>query len=171
MPALREKPEPNSSHKRNMARYAAYKLAFEQITRAIKEGFPIEAIALEEGIMSDRLESAAEGKGLRLKCSGKQRTANFSNLVKTVESESDFKSLRDALSAKNLSIEDLKAWGKTRNDFVHNVAHGAPGTAPAIDATVFHKEGLTLAKQGLAFARLICAWSKSEIRAASRTLR
>lgn len=148
---------------KNMAKYEAYKLAFGQINAALKAGFPIEAIALEESIISDRLESAAVGKGISLKKRQAGRTADFSELAGLVETNAEFRGLAEALEKAGFSSGSLAAWGKSRNDFIHNVAHGAPRGTPAISASEYKTQGAMIAKNGLKLARLVCAWSKKEL--------
>lgn len=148
---------------KNMAKYEAYKLAFGQINAALKEGFPIEAIALEESIISDRLESAAVGKGISLKKRPAGRTADFSELAGLVETNAEFRGLAEALEKAGFPFGSLAAWGKSRNDFIHNVAHGAPRGVPAVSASAFETQGAMIAANGLKLARLVCDWSKKEL--------
>ena len=153
----------------NTAKYKSYKLAFSQIKLAKEKGFSIEAIALEESIISDRLQSAAEGKGFSLDSGRNGRTADFSKLVKLVESKPEFKSLREYFGSLGLSVDLLKAWGLSRNDFIHNVVHGFPGKAPAIVASEFSEMGKKVATTGLKFARAVCNWSKKDLSSVQQT--
>ena len=147
----------------NTAKYEAYRLAFGQINAALKAGFPIEAIALEESIISDRLESAAAGKGVSLKKRQAGRTADYFELAHLVETNVEFQGLAKLLTEAGLSPGVLVAWGKSRNDFIHNVAHGVPCGAPAILASTFATQGARIAANGLRLARLVCDWSKKEL--------
>ena len=159
------------SKAKNMPKYEAYKRAFGQIKKAISMGFPIEAIALEESIISDRLQSAAEGMGLNLKPKKSGRTAGFAELLNLVETKPEFESLRAFLAASNGSVETLRAWGRKRNDFVHNFVHSAPGAAPVVSAASFDETGRIVASEGLRLARMICSWSKKSISAANKSPR
>ena len=154
----------NQEMTKNMAKYESYKFAFGQIARAIEKCFPVEAIALEESIISDRLQSAAEGKCIALKSVRKGRTAGFAELAELVKTDPKFANLATTLAGSGLSAESLIAWGKDRNDFIHNVVHGAPNGAPAISAASFKTMGLKIAANGLKLARIVCDWSKRELR-------
>lgn len=156
-----EKENKAKSRKKNMAKYESYKLAFGQIKNAIAKGFHIEAIALEESIISDRLQSAAEGMGIVLKSTRNGRSADFSELAKLPSKEPGFQSLCDLFAERSLTTAALVEWGLSRNDFIHNVAHGAPGGKPAIPACEFSSVGKAIAINGLKLARTVCDWSKS----------
>lgn len=156
-------PMKSENAKKNMAKYDSYRLAFGKINAALKLGFPIEAIALEESIISDRLESAAAGKGISLKKRQAGRTADFSKLAELVRKEAGFRTFAEKLKEHGLSAEYLVAWGLQRNDFVHNVAHGAPRGVPAVSASTFETQGAIIAANGLRLARLVCDWSKKEL--------
>lgn len=59
---------PSQSTKQNApnnAKYLAYKFAHERISAAIEAGFPLEAIAIQESLISDRLHSFTRHHGSR----------------------------------------------------------------------------------------------------------
>lgn len=48
---------------KQIGRYLRYKLAFERLDEALEEGWLLEAISLEESIITDRLISILDTKG------------------------------------------------------------------------------------------------------------
>ena len=48
---------------KQIGRYLRYKLAFERLDEALEEGWLLEAISLEESIITDRLISILDAKG------------------------------------------------------------------------------------------------------------
>jgi len=49
--------------KKQIGRYMRYKLAFDRMDEALQEGWLLEAISLQESIISDRLASILDAKG------------------------------------------------------------------------------------------------------------
>jgi len=49
---------------KNYTKYESYRFAFDQIDRAIKDGYFLEAITIEESILADRLISFLQLKGI-----------------------------------------------------------------------------------------------------------
>lgn len=151
--------------KKNTSKWQSYKLAFAHIDAAISQGFYIEALALEESIITDRLDSALLGKGLK---SGEQQSKLFSlsGVLREVKKHpNEFKGLNEHLGKKGKTFSVLENWKDERNKFVHNVAHGFPEQAVPILAEEYGSRGKKAAVLGKELARIICNWSKSEIRA------
>ena len=171
------RPQPSGGG--NQEKRQSYTLAFRQIGNSIKAGFPIEAIALEESILADRLESAVSGKGLPLSKKPRQttpaaerrpKTPLLSKLLDTVaENESAFATLRKELEKKGLSLAALDEWKDKRNDFIHNVVHAAPERKPNVDATTYLEEGRKVAELGRKLACAVCTWSSAEVSKRNRS--
>ena len=149
---------------KNKSKWASYKLAYEHIDAAIKQGFYIEALALAESIISDRLESAVKGKEINTK--NRKEPVSFAGLIQVVEENPrEFKELHVYLAKKHLKFDAVDVWRKNRNKFVHNVVRGLPGQARPVPASEYDSRGKEAAETGKKLARLICDWSKSELRA------
>lgn len=148
---------------KNMGKWASYRLAHGHIKAAMEQGFYIEALALEESIISDRLDSAVKEKGLEN--SGKLLLLGpLITLIKGHPAE--FKSLYEWLEKKGMAFEDVRRWKDERNKFVHNVAHGLPEQETPVTAEEYDARGKAAAESGRKLARAICDWSKSEVRSA-----
>ena len=151
-----------------MPKYFSYKLAHEQIKRAIGSNppFPIEAIAIEESILFDRLRSAV----LAL-VPEKSSAKSFAMILESIYDKQThtiaygFEDLGAALAKKG-GVEALDDWRKGRNRFIHGLARSSePGHPTEIGSDVFYKEGLDLARKGIKLVRIVEAWSKKSIRA------
>ena len=95
------------------ARYSQIKGGIDQYKKAMKEGFYIEAIALMESAISDRLES----------------TLNYLNPNSDYSYETIGR-LANALLKANYYSEDtlneIKIWAKTRNEAIHQMVKLLP---------------------------------------------
>jgi hypothetical protein len=148
---------------KNMGKWTSYRLAYGHIKAAMEQGFYIEALALEESIISDRLDSAVKGKGIE----NSGNTLLLGKLITLVNGHpEEFKSLHGWLAKKGLAFEDVRRWKDERNKFVHNVAHGLPEQETPVSAKEYDARGKVAATAGKKLAEAICGWSKSERRAA-----
>ncbi len=163
---MKTTPEP-----KNIQKGLAYKLAHEQMNEAIdgERPFPIEALAIEESILSDRLRSAIWT--LVPKARGAKR---FAQIIEAVFDRnagiatSGFEGLHAALAKKG-GLAALDAWRKQRNRFVHGLACSPEPRKPTeIGSDVYLKEGLEAAREGRKLVRIVEAWSKKCVRAAKR---
>ena len=155
----------------NIPKYFSYKLAHDQIKRAIESNppFPIEAIAIEESILFDRLRSAVLALVPK-----KASTKSFSKIFEAVYDKQThtathgFEGLGAALTKKG-GFEALDNWRKGRNRFIHGLARSVePGQPTEIGSDVFYVEGLFVAREGLALVRIVESWSQKNIRAAKK---
>ena len=60
---------------KQIGRYLRYKLAFERLDEALEEGWLLEAISLEESIITDRLLSLLKANGIEI--SARQSLSNL----------------------------------------------------------------------------------------------
>jgi hypothetical protein len=103
-----------------MARFSLYKEAYARINDAIDKGYFLEAVALEESLISDRLESRISFltkvdfgfrtlERLIAEASAKETDASFKNLVQT----------------------EVSTWKHQRNKTLHEMAKLADGDTSA----------------------------------------
>lgn len=156
---------------KNIQKGLAYKLAHKQMNEAIdgERPFPIEALAIEESILSDRLRSAIWT--LVPKARGAK---TFAQIIKTVFDQDvgtatpGFEDLHAALAKKG-GLAALDAWRKQRNRFVHGLTCSLEPRKPTeIGSNVYLEEGLAAAREGRELVRIVEAWSKKCVRAAKR---
>ena len=164
---------------KNIQKGQAYKLAHSQINAAIKgeRPFPIEAIAIEESILSDRLYSALVArlpdKAKETKKQGRGRALFGTILGKIADARTfvpvpEFLDLDAALSKKG-GVKCLFEWKEGRNKFIHGLARSLePGEPTEIGSDVYYEKGLDIACVGLDLVRIVKSWSQSCIRAANR---
>ena len=96
--------------KKQIGRYLRYKLAFDRLDESLEEGWLLEAISLEESIITDRLISILEAKDVSV--SGKQSLSNLIAQAKKAMTGS-------GLTAKGDFFHELDLWRDARNECVH----------------------------------------------------
>ena len=91
-------------------RYELYKSAFERIDKAIREGFYLEAISLEESLISDRLESYLTW--LTTKDYGFRTLGELQRAIKNFEKDKDL---------RQIVLSEMDDWRKARNKASHEM--------------------------------------------------
>ena len=103
------------------SRYETYKATIDRIDKAIDAGFYVEAIALCESIIADRLESLANQISQSSKYS-------YETMGKLTDYLSGVKQ-RTLLTQEIVSVvNEIKDWTKKRNSAVHEMAKNIEGT-------------------------------------------
>ena len=147
--------------KKNSEKYLSYKEAWTRINKAIKAKFFLEAIVIEESIMSDRLISFLIRPGAKNKIKkGKyENWPPFNALIDCWKKEfpngivgNEYKCL----------INEIDKWRVKRNNSVHAIVKSDPGM-PTIDVKVFLDRASKTAKQGKNLARALLNWHQHEI--------
>lgn len=144
---------------KNKAKEMSYRVVWERIKAANNDGFHIEAIALSESIIADRLLSFVLG-------------VDSSSKLTT---RSPFKSLIDAwrklaaskcLCLEDKTFEDLGAavaeWSAKRNNAIHGLVKSVPGT-PTVDVDSFISDAKKAAAEGALLARKVSTWHKKQL--------
>lgn len=147
--------------KGNQKKYLSYKFAHSQIKRAIENEFPIEAIGIEESIISDRIFSFLSGIGSIKK--GNQKWPNFNKLIDKLGEE--IRNGNAELDFKNIDL--LHDWRKKRNTVIHGIAKSSPGKETNLEE--FKSISMEAAKEGKLLVGRIQKWHKQELRKFSRT--
>ena len=123
-------------------RYELYKAAFGWITQSINDGFYLEAISLEESLISDRLESYLiwlTGSNVAFMTLGK-----LQDVIRKKEKD-------DAL--RSLVLDEVNQWRKSRNQAAHEMVKIEDGKAMSWDERM--KINQTVAEVGLELVRKI----------------
>ncbi len=139
----------------NSTKYFSYREAWGRINGAIARGFYLEAVTLEESIISDRLISYL-CKTKVLVADEKTERKNFSQLIAKWK-----KQVPNPISDKY--YDDLQTsldnWRESRNKIVHGMVKSIPGKDHQ-DILDFKEEAKIAAIQGERLARSLCNWSK-----------
>lgn len=151
------------AEKKNYAKRDSYALAFDMIATAIQHNFPLQAIAVEESIISDRLWSALN---VSKTTGGKKET--LGKALDTWE-----KSVKNGVSnplgdeAESMR-EGLASWWDSRNKLIHGIVKSFRGDKPKIIAANFERSAMKAAVKGSELARQVCNWSSKQIRKAKK---
>jgi len=141
------------AQKGNKVKYDAYTEAFTRIKAANESNFFLEAVAIQEAIISDRLKSHLGHLG-RLP---KKKPPTLHDLVKVWKRE---------IQVQNIVLEikladEVDQWRVLRNQAVH-------GLVSARSVNDFLESAEAAAKTGEVLARAVCAWHKKEIKKSRR---
>lgn len=134
---------------KNMDKYDSYKLAYERIKLALKAGFPLEAIAIEESIISDRYLSFLRRDSDR----NYRGLWDLMNSVKTC-CQKEHDDVGETLASR------VDSWRVQRNGLLHGIVKSDPRTAPQVDANEFVENAMKCANEGKTLARDVCNWHR-----------
>jgi hypothetical protein len=143
------KSEKKEAKKGNKAKYDAYREAFARIKAANESQFFLEAVAIQEAIISDRLKSHLGHLG-KLPDDKRQ---SFNNLVKAWNSESQGRNIEIKINLAEL----VDQWRVLRNQAIHGLV-----ATPSVSD--FLESAEAAAKTGAVIARAVCDWHKGEVR-------
>lgn len=133
----------------NMEKHDSYTLAYDRIAEALEQGFPLEAIAIEESIIADRLVSYLVFRNVT-----NPPINNFGKLIEFAENHSE--------SSNAPFFEQVRTWKNGRNSMLHGIVKSMPGTAPATKAEDFIAEARRLAEEGLKLTRVVQTWQRKQ---------
>ncbi|MHB1156630.1 MAG: hypothetical protein ACYC26_07310 [Phycisphaerales bacterium] len=100
-------------------RYKLYRCAHERIAEAIKKGFYLEAIALSESIISDRLEARRAWRNEQT-----PKAREFGTVGRLAANRMG--DLKEPPEMKEI-CKEVQAWAKTRNIALHQIVKVAEG--------------------------------------------
>ncbi len=146
----------------NSSKYDSYREAWSRIQLAQDNGFFLEAITIQESIISDRLISylsrpTASNPLLKDK---KGRWPQFAKLIERWRSE--FPNGVPVDSPIDL-INRIEQWRNVRNEAIHAIVKSEPGQ-PTQPIDVFLNKAKEAAEEGERLARAICNWCQKEKR-------
>ena len=145
----------------NTPKYLSYKLAHEKTARAIDKGFPFEAIAICESLITDRLLSYANHHGGKLNPSKATLGQVINRIRKLVNDMAGTDPLGDDLLAK------ASEWAASRNQALHAIAKSAQGQGPKISAAEFDEFAMVTARNGYDLVKQIKSWHQKRVREAA----
>lgn len=95
---------------KQIGRYLRYKLAFERLDEALEEGWLLEAISLEESIITDRLISILNAKGETI-----SKNQSLSRLI----SHAKKLMIGNGATVDGDFFHEFEQWRDARNECVH----------------------------------------------------
>lgn len=139
----------------NIQKFLSYREAWTRVKQAQAAGFYLEAIALVESIISDRLTSALVNTGRIQRQTEIRKYPGFSDLIQAwialcpqpIE-QGHYSNLQTAVDS----------WRLERNRLIHGMVRSHPGR-PTIEVGEFVTAAQQTAQQGEKLARAVCSWS------------
>ena len=132
--------------KKQIGRYLRYKLAFERLDEALEEGWLLEAISLEESIISDRLLSAMQSltgkKSLKM---------NFNKLIN--QTKETF--VANGGDPEANIFDRLHQWRRARNECLHAFCKLDDHAYSENSAEIFSEKMWETAKRGRELVDLV----------------
>ncbi len=142
--------------KGNVAKYLSYKEAWSRIKKAQEQGFYLEAVTLEESIITDRLISYLVGVGAIERAAEIRKYPGFAKLIQIWKKQNPTPINTRTYCDLQTAVEQ---WSRQRNKIVHGMVKSHPGTATdnVID---FLEEAKLIAEEGKTLARVVSYWVK-----------
>ena len=134
----------------NVPKHTSFAWATQQMKAAHAAGFHLEAIALAESSLRDRIWSYLHGTA------AVQLGANHAT-VGALAKHAVFVAANPELSGRTVQ------WGKNRNAVIHAVVKSPPGQAPMPIAD-YRSLAASTAAEGIELVRLVGNWHKREKR-------
>lgn len=150
--------------KGNARKYEAYREAWARVKQAQQDGFFLEAITIQESIISDRLISFLSRPGASNECVSKMEKGRFFSFYKIIECwRSECHQPVHSGNYPDL-IDAVDQWRKSRNEAIHAIVKiKDDNKSHTIDS--FLQKAKHVAKEGEQLAREVCKWQqKSKIK-------
>jgi Arc/MetJ-type ribon-helix-helix transcriptional regulator len=148
---------------KNPGKYKSYREAWSRIKQAQENQFFLEAITIQESIISDRLISFLAGSNVKniLTKDKRGRWPSFGNLIQRWESE--FSEELKSGETQNLAnlINAVDQWRNDRNEAIHAIVKSDPGE-PTQDIDLFLRTAKKVAEQGTYLAKEVCKWHQAQ---------
>lgn len=142
----------------NIFKHLSYREAWTRIKQAQEQEFYLEAVTLEESVITDRLISYLVGTGAIERADDLHKYPSFGQLIKK------WKLLHTnpiCIRVKSIEFQNLQTsvdnWREKRNKVVHGMVKSHPGTATDNILNFLHEAKLT-AKEGEILARAVSSW-------------
>ena len=149
--------------KKNYAKRDSYALAFRMIDDALRFGCPLQAIAIEESILTDRLSSTLNVGDEN----GKPCVSLGGALNKWKPKDPKAKAHPTAIlfdQEMEALYPRLDTWRKERNCLLHGLAKSIQGKGPDINADDFVIRALKAANEGLTLVKKVKNWVQKQVR-------
>lgn len=137
--------------KSNHAKFLSYKLAHERMKAAVEAGFPLEAVAIAESLITDRLLSFINFNGAGFDPE-KSTLGGVAQKAAKICIESSHDPVGEALASK------AEMWAKDRNTVLHAIAKSGHGVGPKIAADAFVEHAHGVAVRGMDLVKQVKSW-------------
>ena len=141
----------------NAGKHLSYREAWGRIKGSIAHGYYLEAITLEESIISDRLSSYLVRAG-KASPDAKLERESFASLIQRWRNCAP-STIADAFFPDLHSAVD--EWRGRRNKLVHGIVKSLPGQSPP-SVPDFRAEAESAARDGERVAKCVCNWYSRE---------
>ena len=153
--------------KKNYPKYYSYRLAFKMIDDALKFGCPLQAITIEESILTDRLSSTLN-VGI-LKGKPYETLGSVLNAWRPKKKGKELHSNAILFDVEmNNLYERLDKWREARNLLLHGLVKSFQGDGPKIPAVDFIKIATDQAEEGLRLVKKVKNWVQKQVRNAKK---
>jgi len=152
----------------NVGKHDCYALAYDMINEAIERYCPLQAIAIEESILTDRIVSTLNVGGVY-----SRNTVLLKTLGSALDEwdpcnekdESRHNANRKYFDEEmNALYPALREWWKMRNSALHGLAKSNTGESPSIPAEEFREFAQYVAVKGRRLAKSVNNWTSKQIR-------
>ncbi|WP_144266123.1 hypothetical protein [Pleurocapsa sp. PCC 7327] len=142
----------------NINKYESYREAWSRIKLAQENHFFLEAITIQESIISDRLISFLS-RPEALNPPSKRKNGQFPSLNQLIKQwRSEFPHALQSGSYSDL-ISAVDQWRRTRNEAIHAIVKSEPGE-PTQPIDSFLQKAKEAAEEGEKLTREVCKWCK-----------
>lgn len=132
------------------ARHDSYQAAMGQISKALQDGYYLEAIALEECLISNCFFNFLDGTGTKL------TNPSFHTLLKELSDKQD-----SAFEYPRELLGELDKWRKARNTAIHGFISSRSAELD-LSRLNFHESAKATAVQGAEFCKAVVSWYEGE---------
>ena len=147
----------------NAEKYRSYREAWARVKQAQQHGFYIEAVTIEESIISDRLTSYLVDAGLVARQRRLKDYPAFGNLINAwrrwANDQLARKMDRENRDKLVLLIDSVDLWRQKRNQIIHAIVKSHPHTATT-EIESFVKLAEDAADEGMRLARAVCNFGR-----------
>ena len=144
------------STKGNHEKFLSYKLAHGRMKGAVEAGFPLEAVAIAESLITDRLLTFINFHG-----------ADFDPERSTLGGVAQKAAKICRVKTKDLQGEALASeaerWAKERNSILHSIAKSGQGVGPKISGDTFVEHAHSVAERGLELLKKVKSWHRKQL--------
>lgn len=155
-PLIRISSNPINIPKGNVTKSLSYREAWSRIKKAQQQGFYLEAVTLEESIITDRLISYLVGVGAINRAIELYKYPGFESLIQKWKIQNP--NLINIQEYPDLHTA-VDEWRTHRNEVVHGMVKSHPGTATD-NVMDFLEKARVIAEQGKMLARAVSYWVK-----------